>query len=709
MYRKTNNCFDGILKGLCELLNASEATLFTFVPEKPLLKPVASNVALPALEINTEHLLPDGFVGRILLQRQAVLIHKILSQTEPRVFLDESIGPLVNHPDLLGLPIPDRAATIGLIVFSGENFMELDQSIEDALWLALSSIGQALINQVEADFQRDRARLYAAEKAIWKRKYDFLFENAVEGIVIADERGQVQAANPAFIDQSGFSAEELTEHTLQSLEPLTDGEDGDRQAFPQFTSLPGEGRHTILRKDDSTATLRYKRRAIQIDDRNYLFSFEQSDAGGESSHAHTAGEDNLPRQHVAEVAHDLTNLIHMLRNQTDLMLSRRDSKTDNLQDLYRLRKAEQKALQLTRRLVKQEGCPAARAELTDVNTIITEVADFLQPMIGSDIGLNLEQAPSLPPVHIDSDDLFHGVLNLCLNAVEAMPKGGLITIQTSQFAAKDKKSGVQNICIAVKDTGVGIKRQEIENIFQNNFTTKSSSSGHGLGLAILHRTIHHYGGKIRVQSKKNSGSCFEIIVPAWSFKATEKIAQSFQAASESDAEMPDQAYERAAMSASSAENLLENAEASLMSLACPVGQYTILIVEDEELMRSLAERILKEWGFKVLSASNGYQALEIFEADPGIVDLVLLDLSLPGIDGEKVFLRMREVRPDTQVLLTSGYQSEDMPASLLDAKQVRFLHKPYDVSELLKQVLEVLSPESLTAPKQEKTKPRPSY
>ncbi|MDZ4258671.1 MAG: PAS domain S-box protein [Gemmatimonadales bacterium] len=362
---------------------------------------------------------------------------------------------------------------------------------------------------------------------------------------------------------------------------------------------------------------------------------------------------------AAGIAHDLNNLLTVINATADLAsttLSEDDPLRTDLQDIHR---AGDRAAALTRQLLAFSRKEIVKPDVLDLSTVVADLQGMLPRLIGEDIGVVVVPAKELGSVLADRGQIEQVILNLAVNARDAMPTGGTLTITTQDveldeaFAARHPSvvSG-PHVMLAVSDTGVGMDEATRMRIWEPFFTTKEPGKGTGLGLSTVYGIVKQSGGSIWVDSELGRGTTFTIYLPR-----VEKVAQQRQPT-------------RSAM---------------------PVhGTETILIVDDEEALRRVATRIVESAGYTVLTAANGGEALRLLECHDGPVHLMLTDVVMPGMSGTDLAARIVDTRPQMKVLYTSGYTDDAiLQRGVLNAA-MHFIHKPYTMAELTRKVREVL-------------------
>ncbi len=360
------------------------------------------------------------------------------------------------------------------------------------------------------------------------------------------------------------------------------------------------------------------------------------------------------------VAHDFNNLLTVINGYGDLVL--RGLRTgDPLRDsVLEIRKAGERAQHLTQQLLAFSRKQVFEPKAMDLNALVTENVDMLQRLVGEDIQVITELEPMPTPVVADSSHLHQVLMNLAVNARDAMAGGGSLTLRTANvdvdegMAAEGLAAGAY-VLLTVSDTGVGIEEEILEHIFDPFFTTKSHGEGTGLGLATVYGIVRQSGGTVFVRSQPNCGATFNIYLPR-----TKELA-----AADAEAQAPD---------------------------GLPLGSETILVVEDLEAVRRFTVAVLRDRGYKVLEAAAGDLALLAAERHHGRIDLLLTDVVMPGMTGKDLAELLKPIRPEMKVLYMSGYSAEVIARRGLLEPGVQYIGKPFSPDALAVKVCDVLGP-----------------
>jgi len=355
------------------------------------------------------------------------------------------------------------------------------------------------------------------------------------------------------------------------------------------------------------------------------------------------------------VAHDFNNILTAIIGHCDLMLMRHTPGDSDYDDIQQIKSNSNRAAGLTRQLLafsRQQTLRPQNLQLTDV---VAEVSHLLKRLLGETVKLVVKHGRNLGPVRADPGQLEQVIVNLAVNARDAMAQkgGGIVTIQTYSVKSDQVAELGSDIlpiadysALSVTDTGCGIAPAVLGKIFEPFFTTKEVGKGTGLGLSTVYGIVKQSGGFIFADSKVGEGTRFVIYLPVHREDAA--AAKSRKAPKEKADEL--------------------------------WGSGTVLLVEDEPMVRAVAERALTRHGYQVITADNGEDALEVLARNEP-VDLLISDVVMPGMDGPTMVELARKTRPELKILFMSGYAEEQLRNSL-DVDNVSFLPKPFSVQEL---------------------------
>jgi len=361
------------------------------------------------------------------------------------------------------------------------------------------------------------------------------------------------------------------------------------------------------------------------------------------------------------VAHDFNNILTVIIGNSEFLLMRHTAGDPSFNEINLIHQDALRAANLVKQLLAFSREQTMQPKVLALNGAIAEMHQLLSRLVGEGIEIKLENAPDLWPVNADESQLTNAIMNLVVNARDAMPKGGTITIRTAnQVVSQAMALGAaimpadDYVRIDVADQGTGIAKEHIGKIFDPFFTTKPVGQGTGLGLATVYGIVKQTGGYINVDSELSKGTTFSIFLPR--FKG----------------EMP-----AAPVEAAPARDI--------------TGQDTVLLVEDEEAVRSFAARALRVRGYKVLEAPGGEEALELVRNHPGPIHLLITDVVMPNMDGPTLVRNLKRLRPEIAVIFMSGYAEEAFRRNEQNTADMHFLPKPFGLKQLAAKVKDVLS------------------
>jgi two-component system cell cycle sensor histidine kinase/response regulator CckA len=354
-------------------------------------------------------------------------------------------------------------------------------------------------------------------------------------------------------------------------------------------------------------------------------------------------------QLAAGVAHDFNNFLTLIRGYAGLIAMNEGLADDEKDALKEISAAAERAANLTRQLLTFSRKQVMQTQELALNEIISDVAKMLRRILGEDVALNFNYAPNLPAVHADSGMMEQILLNLAVNARDAMPRGGALNISTEVMkinevhVRKNPEARVGTyVCLRVSDSGTGIPREVLPRIFEPFFTTKDVGKGTGLGLATVYGIVKQHQGWIEVLSGMGQGTTFRLFLPATTM-AAEKPVEHKEAGTKADG-----------------------------------GSEKILLVEDEPEVRVLVRNILKRYGYRIVEASSGPEALKVWDQYHGDFDLLLTDMVMPGnMTGRDLAEQLLSRKPGLKVVYTSGYSAETLGSDFIIKRGINFLPKPY--------------------------------
>ena len=528
------------------------------------------------------------------------------------------------------------------------------------------------------------AALRATQEGLRRSEMNFrsLVTHAPYGICRCDSAGKLLDANPALRTMLGYSsARELVGMHLGEL--CADTQQWFGLADHLRSAAPFNGLIVDWKRKDGTDTVvRVSGRAVSDNGKSTTFELFAEDVT-----ERRALEQQLQQSQKMEaigrlaggIAHDFNNLLMVISGYSEFLLDRLGPEPVLRAPAQEIASAAGRASSLTRQLLAFSRKQMLAPKILDLNSVVTENLKMLRRMIGEDINLAMVPANELGAVRADAGQIEQVIMNLAVNARDAMPSGGKLTIETSNVSLDDEyarfhaplKPG-NYVMLAITDTGAGMDSETQSHIFEPFFTTKGPK-GRGLGLSTVYGIVKQSGGYIWVSSEPGKGTTFKIYLP--------RIAESGESAAQ----------------------VVTEAE----SLAAEPGTETILVVEDEANLRYLARQFLEKQGYRVIEAADGAVAMQIAVAHEGTIHLLLTDVIMPGMNGRELAQRISEIRPNTKVLYMSGYTENVVGRNgTLDAG-IRLLQKPFTLRDLNSRVREVL--DSNPVPKETPMPARSAY
>jgi len=359
------------------------------------------------------------------------------------------------------------------------------------------------------------------------------------------------------------------------------------------------------------------------------------------------------------IAHDFNNILQAMVGYSSLLLDRLPEQDETHEFAEEIAHGAQRAAALTRQLLAFSRRQILVMEDLDLNDVIHGLAKMIQRIIGEDIEVRFVEGHGLGNVHADRGQMEQVLLNLCVNARDAMPEGGALTIETEDVTINSEYCDVhtwatpgQYVLLSVTDTGCGMDTEIQAHIFEPFFTTKEVGKGTGLGLATVYGIVRQHQGMVQVYSEVGTGTTFKVYLPS-----VERFAKTTR---------------------------------STVAEPARGGDETVLVAEDDEALRKLAARILEEAGYTVLLATNGQEALDIFEQHASGIGLLLLDVVMPRMGGKAVYDVLRDRHPHLRFLFSSGYSTNAINGDFVPKEGVELIQKPYAPDVLLRKVREVL-------------------
>jgi two-component system, cell cycle sensor histidine kinase and response regulator CckA len=490
-----------------------------------------------------------------------------------------------------------------------------------------------------------------------------LFNSAPIAIATVDREGTISGSNAAFKRLFGRAVDGVPVRKV-SLASLADAEGAAALRKAVEAAIAGQG----LVEPVDVAFEGAKARSGRF----YLSPIAQADGESEAGicYAIDTTEQRALEMQIAQsqkmqavgqlaggIAHDFNNMLTAIIGFSDFLLMNHRPTDPAFQDIMNIKQNANRAAGLVRQLLAFSRQQTLRPERLQLGEVLSELSILLGRLLGENIELKLETGGELWPVKADLHQFEQVIINLAVNARDAMPQGGKLAIRTANVAERDSHAlepqGVQPgdyVLIEVIDTGTGMAPEVMAKIFEPFFSTKEVGRGTGLGLSTVYGIVKQTGGWIFAESEPGKGTVMRLYLPRFVEVAgeSEPVRQPIRREQPKDL----------------------------------TGRGTVLLVEDEEAVRSFAARALGQRGYRVLQATTGAEALAMFASHKGDVDLVVSDVVMPEMDGPTLMKRLRGERPDLKIIFMSGYAEDAFRKNLADNEDFMFLQKPFDLKEL---------------------------
>ena len=630
----------------------------------------AKNFYIALHEVETSTLTFPYFVDEFDLAPEPRPLRKglteyVLRTGEPLLATGERINELAGAgevertgspaDDWLGVPLKTGDKTFGVLAVqhyaSRTRFGARERDV-------LTFVSQQVANAI----QRKRS-----EEAILRSesRYRSLVQSAVVGIFRATRDWRFLEVNPALATMLGYTS------AAEFLENRRDGLFVDVKAKSDVQiNFLRRGRFESVetlwrRKDGSIITVRLSGRGVR-DEREGTEVFEVI---AEDVTERKALEDQLRQAQKMEavgklaggVAHDFNNLLTVITGYSQILMDQNSKNAQASHSIEQIFKAADRATSLTRQLLAFSRRQMLQPRLVSLNALVRNLEKMLRPLLGARIQIVVRSSSDLGGVRADPSQLDHILMNLAVNARDAMPRGGTLTVATANADLGDAFTRThpgatpgQYVMLSVSDTGTGMNEHTLTHLFEPFFTTKEPGKGTGLGLSMVYGFVKQSGGYITVDSKLGEGTIFQIYLPR-------------------------------------VDSVEEPQTVEAIPLTRAAGSGTILLVEDEDAVRSLVETILTADGYKILVANSPAQAVEICGAFSGAIDVLLTDVVMPEMSGPELAEELLALRPDLKVIYMSGYAGEHLDEEGVSAEGASLLQKPFTAAALEEKIRQTLS------------------
>jgi len=515
--------------------------------------------------------------------------------------------------------------------------------------------------RLTATLDTERLRAEAAVRESEERHRLLFEENPIPLLVIDAETLMFLSVNASAVRQYGYSREEFTRMSILDIRPPEDADAAlSRVAAPREVRSQRSGPYRHKRKDGSIVI-------VDIVSRDFLFAgrharlvlaIDVTDQRRLEDQLRQSQKIEAVGQLAGGIAHDFNNLLTVIKGNVELALHQLPPSSPLRNDLDQIAHAASRAALLTRQLLAFSRKQVLKPAVLDLTEVVAEAERMLRRVIGEDVRFVTELAPTVSRVTADRGQIEQVLVNLVVNARDAMPAGGVLTVATGDVTFSAAEAAARRIIagpyvtLRVSDTGVGMDEATRSRIFEPFFTTKPIGRGTGLGLATVHGVVHQSGGFVTVESTPRVGSSFTVFLPCTTHLDNPNRATALG-------------------------NVIER------------GSETILLVEDEDDVRTVARRVLTQAGYTVLEAANASEAIELFDRSRSEVSMLVSDVVMPGLNGHELSQILRLRAPTLRTLFVSGY-SFDARGDSSGFDDESFLAKPYDPTDLARRVRSIL-------------------
>jgi two-component system, cell cycle sensor histidine kinase and response regulator CckA len=592
----------------------------------------------------------EGLPGWVAQHRQALVIPDVL--VDPRVIAPEWFRQHGLRSAYL-VPIIHQDALLGVLAMNGWAPFDLDAEARELLESFCGQAALAIRN----------AQLYQEARGT----RDFLrsiAEHSPAGIVTTDVHGRITYWSPRTEELLGYRSDEVLGRPVSELQ--RGGQDAARALMRRLRAEDRIREHEaeILARDGRWVECRFSL-ALLRDSAGAMVGTlaiveDTSERKRLEAQLRQAQKMEAVGRLAGGIAHDFNNLLAVIMGHSDLIRSVLKKGDALAHDVEQIRRASERAASLTRQLLAFSRRQFLQPQVIDVSTLVGNLATMLRRLIAEDIHLDLRLDPAAGRVSADPGQLEQVIVNLAVNARDAMPQGGHLILETAPevldqtfVTAHPGSTAGAHVRLSIHDTGCGMGPDVMSHLFEPFFTTKEPGRGTGLGLSTVYGIVKQHRGYIDVVSEVGRGSSFGVYLPRVDARPT-----------------------------SERQTLKERLK--------PGSRETVLFVEDEVALRDLMHRVLVKGGYTVLAAGDGVEALALVEGHPGPIDLVVTDVIMPRMSGPDLAARLRARQPGIRVLYVSGYTADQLRAQADLGREATLLAKPFTSEGLLRKVREVL-------------------
>jgi|GEM_PF-2605505 len=573
--------------------------------------------------------------------------------TEEKFYLRAKLAREAGLKAAVGVPIIEHERLVIVMCFYLRDVKEEDERFVNLL--------SAISNDLSSILQRKKAEEALVES---EKRYRTLFEESKDVVFISTPEGKFLDINPAGVELFGYdSKEELLKVDISALY----GGPEKRDEFNRLIKQQGyvKDLELELKTKDGKKLIVLETATSVRDETGQIVSYRGilRDVTEQK-----ALQQQLIQSQKLEsigtlaggIAHDFNNILSIIMGHATLLEFADRDQEKFLRSIEAISKAAKRGASLVMQLLTFARKTEVNLETVRINDIIIEITKFMQETFPKTIVISTELQNDIPYITADATQLHQVILNLCVNARDAMPGGGTLSIAativegTILLPKYTKATAGKYVSITVSDTGTGIDEITLEKIFEPFFTTKDPGKGTGLGLSLVYSIVESHGGFVDVASKVDEGTTFSIFLPV----QEHSVEMSY-----------DQKKE------------IQEVQG---------GTETILLVEDEELLRDMMNDVLVSKGYTVITAEDGNEGIEAFLHHQKDISVVILDMGLPRMGGDDVFKRIRTINPEARIILASGFIEPQVKSELYKSGAKYFIQKPYVPNEVLGKIREVI-------------------
>jgi two-component system, cell cycle sensor histidine kinase and response regulator CckA len=521
---------------------------------------------------------------------------------------------------------------------------------------------------------------HSAEKKLHQSRelYSKTLSGIAEGVIATDEQARITFMNQAAERLTEWNMEDVRGRIISeilsivhppphlTLQEVTDRvlQFGERLVLDEAVMVTREGRQVYI--GDTASPIHDARQNV----RGMVLVVRDLTEQKRSQQAMRDAEMRLQQMQKMEaigrlaggIAHDVNNMMTIIRCNGDLILEKPDLDEAQRKRVDSMRQAAERSSTLARQLLAFSRKQVLKTVALDLNGIVFNMEQMLRSLLGAEIRIDTRLMPGISAVMADSAQLEQVLMNLVINARDAMPRGGSLCIETDQMTLSESRAELPElpdlkpgpyVVLRVSDSGIGMPTDVMPHIFEPFFTTKEVGKGTGMGLATVFGIVAQFNGSIRVRSVEGQGTTFEVYLPACGLAVTNRVSGIYPAK--------------------------------------PVARETVLLVEDEPELRELVSTFLLDQNYRVLEASDGLEALALAEKEPGPIHLLLTDAIMPHISGKALADKLIETRPEMELIFMSGYTEDCLADRSMLKAGWGFVQKPFSKADLLKAVTKVLA------------------